>query len=241
MKPVRVLIVDDEADAVAGLRTMLRDFCTGVEVVGESSSAIEGVKLIRRLQPDAVFLDVEMPGGDGFSLIDSLDKANRPAIIFTTAHREYAISALREQAFDYLLKPVDIDELQNAVEKAKNFLASRNSRELQPGEEQRMRVSTPEGIVFIPLSEIIHIEASGRYSIVHSVHAGSHTVTRNIGEYEEELTGSGFFRVHKSHLVNCRHALRISSADGGFLELSNGRSIEISRRKKSEFMLRMKG
>jgi two-component system LytT family response regulator len=233
---LKALIIDDEKDAVIGLRTMLQDFCEGVEVVGEAYSAIEGLKLIRHFNPDLIFLDVEMPGGNGFDMLEALqDRSVR--VVFTTAYDNYSIRALRADADDYLLKPLDIDDLQNAVEKVRRIVGKTRPRDhsLSP-EEYRLRLNSQKGIVFVSCSEVVHIEGDGRYSTVYTSAGEQYVVTRNLGEFEEELTRFRFFRVHKSHLINCRHVERISHADGGFVELSNGQSIEISRRKKAEFI-----
>ncbi len=230
---LRTLLIDDEKNALSALRKMLEQFCPDVTVIGEAQTAFEGLQLIRQHEPDLVFLDVEMPGGTGFDLLDMLGKKTFTTI-FTTAHEQYTIPAIRAGAADYLLKPVSLDELRAAIKRV--LLANEKSGTAAPAEEQRVSISNSDGTWFVPASAIICVEGDGRYSRFYLADGREYLVSRNLGELEEELSPSKFFRVHKSWLVNCRHVVRISSSDGGFAILSNGKEIEISRRKRAEFM-----
>jgi two-component system, LytTR family, response regulator len=230
---LKALLIDDEKNALSALRKMLEQFCPDVTVVGEANTAFEGLQLIRQHEPDLVFLDVEMPGGTGFDLLDMLDKKTFTTI-FTTAHEQYAIPALRSGAADYLLKPVSLDELRAAIRRV--ISGKEKTGTTPPAEELRISISNSDGTWFVPAASIICVEGDGRYSRFYLADGREYLVSRNLGELEEELSSAKFFRVHKSWLVNCRHVVRISSADGGFAILSNGKEIEISRRKRAEFM-----
>jgi len=235
---LRTVIIDDEEKAIEVLRGMLVQFCRGVEVVGEANNALSGLKLIQQARPDLVFLDVEMPGGTGFEMLETLGGGNF-FIVFTTAYAQYTIPAIRAGATDYLLKPINMDELREAVERVKGKMHEKLALEL-PYEQYKVQITQQSGTMFVPCAEIICVEGEGRYSTLHTTGGKKYMVSRNLKEFEEELGAYRFFRVHKSFLVNCHHVLRISHADGGFAEMSDGRQIEISRRKKTEFQEFMK-
>lgn len=229
---LRAVLIDDEKNARIALRKMLEQFCPGVTVIGEAQTAIEGLMLIRKESPDLVFLDVEMPGGTGFDLLDAIDRRGF-ATIFTTAHEQYTIPAIRSGAFDYLLKPINLDELRNAVAR----IAEAQQKNAEPGaKEDVLTISNAEGTWFVSPADVICIEGERRYSRFYLADGKEHVVSRTLGELEEELSTGRFFRVHKSWLVNCAHVKHISSADGGFAVLSNNKEIEISRRKRAEFV-----
>jgi two-component system LytT family response regulator len=232
---LKALLIDDEKNALTALRKMLEQFCPDVTVIGEAQTALEGIRLIRQQEPDVLFLDVEMPGGTGFDLLDTLDKKTF-ATIFTTAHEQYTLPALRSGATDYLLKPISLDELRASI---KRVIEKKEKNRIAVKENPRVSISNSEGILFVPATDIICVEGDGRYSRFYLVDGKEHVISRNLGELEEELRASKFFRVHKSWLVNCQHVTKISSRDGGFAILSNGKEIEISRRKKAEFMQMM--
>lgn len=233
---MKILIVDDERTALAGLRVLLSEFCENAEVVGEASSAIEALKLIRTNRPDLVLLDIEMPGGNGFEMLEALDEHQRPHFIFITAHAEHSIRAVRAGASDYLLKPVDVDELVAAIEHVRKKLNKQEEEPLASVSGHRVRISDNRGIQFVPVSEIICIRSDGRYSVISLISGAEHTVAKTLGDFEMELNAHQFFRVHRSYLINCRHVESISHTDGGFVEMKTGKSIEISRRKKAEFI-----
>ena len=229
---IRALLIDDEKNALTALRMMLEQFCPQVTVVGESQSAMEGLLLIRKHVPDVLFLDVEMPGGTGFDLLDAVSKKEF-AIIFTTAHEQYTIPAIRAGAVDYLLKPINMDELRKAVERLDQLIGEKQALRLAP---DTVTISNSDGTWFVSASEILCVEAAGRYSRFYLTEKRQYVISKNLGEVEEEIAQQGFFRVHKSWLVNCSHVMHISNSDGGFAILSDKREIEISRRKRSEFM-----
>lgn len=231
---LRALLIDDEKNALSALRKLLEQFCPEVHVIGEAQTALDGLRLIRQQNPDIVFLDVEMPGGTGFDLLEALDKKNF-SVIFTTAHEQYTIPAIRAGASDYLLKPVSLEELRAAIHR----VSGKGKAGLATTEDFRVSVSNNKGTWFVPVTDIIYIEAEGRYSRFFLTGGVEYPVSKNLGELQSELAHMKFFRVHKSWLVNCRHVMRIASSDGGFAILSNGKEIEISRRRRADFMRMM--
>jgi two-component system LytT family response regulator len=227
---IHAVIVDNERDAQEALQALLAEFCPEVNVKGTASSALEAIKIVNTVDPDLVFLDVEMPGGGGFDFLES-SSGRKFSVVFTTAYKEYAIKAIKYGAMDYLLKPIDPTDLRALVDR----ILEKN-KEKARSEKYKVTLAHKDAIVVVPATDIVYIRADDRYSTVY-LHSGSeHTVSRNIKEFERELSSQRFFRVHKSYLINCDHVKQINRIDGGFIELMNGREIEISRRKKAEFL-----
>lgn len=235
MKP-KALIVDDEKEVANALKLLLSHTCPDVEVIGISHSVIDAIKVCKNNPPDILFLDIEMPGGSGFDLLEVMDKGSLPHVIFITAHSEYAIKAIKSGAKDYLLKPVDPDELVLAVEKVKEELRMVSKQQAPQKKSLSIPITTSKGILLLNKEDIVFIKAEGRYSQVFCRDEKSYTVCKNIGEYEQELGNDFFFRVHKSYIINCKHVVKINSTDGGFVEMINKKEIEISKRKKGEFI-----
>lgn len=237
MKTIRAILIDDEPDAISGMQQLLKLACPEIQVCGTATNALQAISIVKTEQPDVVFLDVEMPVANGFELLEHI-RSPHMQIIFVTAHPSYSIQALRESVDDYLLKPVGIDELRGAADRI--LMRMNNAKASLPSESYRVKVVSNSEVRFYSPAEIICIKAEGRYSEVVLRNQRSAMVTRNIGEFEQELLPHGFFRIHKSWLVNINEVVRIIQTDGGFVELNNGMHIEISRRKKLEFMEFMK-
>ncbi len=236
MKKLRALIVDDEQHAIDGLRELLKLYCPEVDVIGTASSIKEAVPQILSVKPDIAFLDVELSEGTGFDLAE-IAASTGASLVFVTGHADYAQRAFTVEAIHYLLKPVSYKELRVAVARA----AVRRDKEVALHSDYRVRLSATAGIQFVPANSIIGIEGEGRYSTLYLSDGKQQLVTRNIGEFEEELSSHGFFRVHKSWLVNCSHVVKLSNNDGGTIELRNGKTVLLSRRRKSDFLKRMEG
>lgn len=232
---IKALIVDDEKDVSQALKLLLNKTCSDIEVVAVTHSVVEAVKVIKKEKIEILFLDIEMPGGNGFDLLEIIDNKDL-YIIFTTAHNEYAIKAIKNGAKDYILKPIDPDELIVSVEKAKKEIGKAKiglgGAKLSP----TLPVSTAKGLIFVNKEDVVYIKADGRYSELYCKNGQHYTACKNIGEYEDELSKGFFFRVHKSYLINCKHIVKLKSEDGGFVEMNNGSEIEISKRKKAEFL-----
>ena len=237
MKKLSALIIDDEQPAIDGLSELLKLYSPEVEVVGAAGSVQDGIAGIISLKPDLVFLDIELPEGNGFDLADVAAESGC-SFVFVTGHSSYAPRAFAVDAVHYLLKPVAYKELRTAV------LRVVQRREQKSGvtaeASHRIAISAVSGTQFVDVLDVVGIQADGRYSTVHTRDRQKIVVTRNIGEFEEELVQHHFFRVHKSWLVNCRHVKRVLNADGGTIELTTGQRILISRRRKSEFLVMMK-
>lgn len=244
---IRALIVDDEADARENLRLMLEDQCPEVEVVGMAASAEEARKLIASDAPQALFLDIKMPGEDGFSLLRSLPEPHLP-VIFTTAYDEFALRAFKENALDYLEKPIDPAELERAVGKLVQLVGDPAGLERQknnvhalindPASPLSNRVAVPsrDGLVLLRHEDILYLEASDSYTVVHG-RDGKRTVSsKHIRVFENNLDPRKFFRVHKSYIINLEHLTSFSRSEGNMAVLDNGALVPVSRRKLPELM-----
>jgi two-component system LytT family response regulator len=252
MTSIHALIVDDEEFARENLRMMLEDFCPGVVVDGMASNAREARKMVEECNPDVIFLDIMMPGEDGFDFLKSLDTRNFQ-IVFTTAFREYALRAIRESALDYLEKPIDIEELQLAVQKVRarveekkspGITGERMSRILEDialtNTVEKTIIPTKDGFAVIRNAEIIHLEASENYTTLYCAGGKRYVSSKSIKAFEERLDPRMFFRVHKSHIINMANHLReFNRADGNLAILSDGTQIPVARRKLQEFLERL--
>ncbi len=245
---MRTIIVDDIAKNREILQGLLADFCPQVEVVGTAEDVAPAHPLILEQEPDLVLLDVEMPGGTGFDLLEKFDDVNFE-VIFVTAHDRYALQAIKFCALDYLLKPVDIKELIQAVHRAGEKLKERKSTEkfehllknIRSKETRQHKIALPtlEGFVFIQVENIIRCEAEGSYTNVFLEGGKSICATRKIKGFEELLNDYDFFRVHRSHLINMNKIEKYHRGEGGYVVLSDGISVDVARRKKDEFLERL--
>lgn len=241
---IKAIIVDDEDLARDVLGDLVVEFCPEVELIGMANSVENAKKLISKRTPELIFLDVQMPQADGFELLNSLDKDTQ--VIFTTAHEEYAVSAFRVEALDYLLKPIDPVELQGAISKVlKNRKVAKSESKLDKLIEafepklssNLISFPTMEGAVFVESKEIISCSSDGCYTKFKMETGSEVMVSKNLGEIEAKLTPKGFFRVHHSHIVNLAHIRKyIKSTSGGYIEMSDKSHINVSRRKKDQFL-----
>lgn len=244
---LRAIIVDDERGGREALAALLANHCPSVEVIGMADSAATGAEAIRGLRPDLVFLDIEMPYGNGFDLLE-MARGIDFGVIFTTAYDHYAIKAIRLCALDYLLKPIDADELQAAVARAEKELTVKPSGVLEaliqnmagrdPG-ASRIALPTAEELLFVQVKDIVRCEAAGNYTIFHFISGEAPIVSRTLKEYEAVLGEMGFFRIHHSHLVNLHHVRRYVKGEGGQLVMCDGSEIAVSRRRKEELLSRL--
>ena len=233
------IIIDDEQSARITLEAMIQKFCPGVEVCGMAGNLEEGIRLIERLQPDLIFLDIQMPGGNGFQLLEKLN-GQFPAIIFTTAYDQYALKALKLGALDYLLKPIDLLELQEAIEKvAPKSLENEEADSFTNWDGQpqgKLVVSTLEGYYILKFPDIVRLEADRNYTNIHVLDGQKLVSSRTLGFFEERLPKGMFFRTHKSHIVNLNEIHLVSRGPAGTLQTSDGAEIQISKNKKSLLM-----
>jgi len=241
---LRSIIVDDELKNVKILKTLLRDNCPQVEVVGEAGNADDALILILTLKPDLLFLDVVMPNGTAFDLLNKLMPLDFD-VVFVTAHDNYAIKAFRYAALDYLLKPVSIDELQSAVQKALKKVANKSYNDQlsvlisqfrnNANSLMSLAIPTIEGLLFYDMNDIVRIEASGAYTIIYSSAKEKVISSKNIREYELQLPVDLFYRVHNSHIINIKRLMKYEKGRGGFLTMEDGSVVELATRRKAGF------
>jgi two-component system LytT family response regulator len=247
---MKAILVDDEADGIRTLKKMLEQHCTQVEIVGTSSSANMARQQIEDLAPDIVFLDIQMPGKSGLELLTELSLKDFE-VIFVTAHNEYMLQALQYSAADYLLKPVDEDRLVEAVQRVEKRLEEDKKEERtdallhnlsKSGNPAEMRLCLPtlKGFIVLKLDEIIYCEAERSYTIFHLEGKKTVTVSRPLIDYDNLLKDTTFLRIHKSFLINLHHVKEYQKGEGGMVILSDGTEIEVSRRKKEQFLLKIR-
>ena len=251
MATLNTIIVDDEEFARSSLYFLLQENCPNVNICGIAKSANEAKVLLQTYEVDLIFLDIAMPGENGFSLIPQIQEANA-RVIFTTAYDQYALKAIKANAIDYLLKPIDIEELVAAVEKAAKYQQLNQALHQNTGlrnletalKEQRgiNRLTLPsgQGYRLIDVDDIIHIEADSNYSIFHLKNKEKITVSKVLKDYEEILPDERFFRIHKSSIVNLKYVKEYHNKNGLVLSLEDGASLVVSRRRASDFFDKIK-
>lgn len=242
---LRTIVVDDETKNIKLLKTMLRDFCPQVEVIGEAGNIDEAHSLILKSKPELLFIDIVMPLGNAFDLLNRLMPVDFE-VVFITAYDNFAIKAIKYAALDYLLKPVNIEELQNVVQKAIKKSADKTVNDHlsvlfsqiknNVSNSSSLAIPTIEGLLFYDLSEIIRIEASGSYTIIYTVAKEKIVSSKNIREYELQLPADFFYRVHNSHIINIRKLLKYDKGRGGFLTMEDGSVVELATRRKAGFL-----
>lgn len=244
---IRSVIVDDEPKNLKILSKLLGEFCPDVEVVGKADKRAQAIELIKNEKPDLVFLDIAMPGGDAFDLLDKLQPVEFE-IIFVTAYDQYTLTAFKYSAVDYLMKPVNIEELQSAVARAisRKQLKQNNLQQLgellnnlnkqQASAFNKIALPSQDGLVFIDISEIVRCEASGTYTHIYKSDKKKLVVSRRLSEYEDLLPSAKFFRIHHSHIINLDHVVKYHRGRGGFVEMTDGAMLELATRRKEEFL-----
>ncbi len=240
---MRAIIIDDEKAAIKNLSMLIERYIEDVSVVATATNANDGIMAIENEKPEIVFLDISMPDMNGFSLLHEL-KYKGFYLVFTTAHEQYAIQAIKHHATDYLVKPIDIDELKHAVHTInsnKMVLPVSVEDPLTPRLriDSRIGLAVKEGLVYLLVADVNRIESSGSYCIFHMADNSKYVVSKNIGEYEAMLPCGVFFRIHKSYLINIKKVRKYIRSNGYFVEMEDGTQVEISRRKKDEFLLLM--
>jgi two-component system LytT family response regulator len=242
---ISCILIDDEPGNIRVLRKLLQEFCPDTQVVGEASEAGAAEKIIQKMQPDLVFLDIEMPYGNAFDLLDRLMPV-KFEVIFVTAFNDYTLKAFKYSAVDYLLKPVNIGELRVAVQKASERKRLRNTNQQlnnllanlkQPmAGAYNLALPTMEGLAFVPIETITRCEASGGYNIFYMKNGEKIISSKNIKEFEEILPSSTFMRVHNSHIINLTCIKKYHKGRGGYIEMDDQSLIELASRRKSEFL-----
>jgi two-component system, LytTR family, response regulator len=242
---IKALIIDDEKHCIDNLQWQLNKYCPEVEVAAVCMNAENGLNEIYRQQPQLVFLDVEMPGMSGFEMLEKLTDINFD-IVFTTAFNQYAIRAIKFGALDYLVKPIDKDELHAAVDKVIKHTRSESLKQLtallthirksNDLSFQKIALPTLHGYELIPLNNIMYCESKSNYTNIHLNNSQQILVSRTLKDIEELLDSEPFFRIHNSYLVNLQYAIRYTKGEGGFLVLNNDITLPVSRNKKEELL-----
>jgi two-component system LytT family response regulator len=239
---IRTLIIDDEKNNRQMIADLLSAHFPNVLIVGEADGVKSGLEAIRHHSPELVLLDIRMEDGDAFDLLNQIGTINFK-IIFITAYEEYALKAIKFSALDYLLNPIVLNELKAAIDKAEQQLIkdlqlqlSELSNNIQPNIKKRIVLRTAEKLHLIPVTEIVRCEAERNYSMFYLQNGKKIIVSHPMKDYEEMLSEQGFFRVHKSHMVNLSLVNSYLKSDGGYVVLNDGTELPVSIRKRNQLM-----
>lgn len=246
---MKALIIEDEKKSREMLTTLIKNNFPQLTIVGEGKNVAEGVELIKTLQPELIFLDISMPDGSGFDVLEKV-QGQKFEIIFTTATDKHALKAIKYSACDYLLKPIDIDELKIAIEKVlqkqTTTLPSMENlqfliQNLKRADDNYSKITLPTGNAYeiIAIKDIIRCEADGSYTNFFLTGGKKLMVSASLKHYEDLLPVNEFIRIHHHHLINMNHVVRFLKVDGGYAIMSDGTQLEISRRKKDAFLERL--
>ncbi len=238
---MKVILIDDEKHALITLAHLLEQI-EGVEILTTIQDSTQAREIIEKEQPDLVFLDVEMPKMNGFELLEQFNQLDFK-VIFTTAYDQYAIKALKMNAFDYLLKPIDLEDLENSIRKFReNEILTSSDQVAQlakfnVGQMNKLALSTQKGLSFIKVEEIMYFSASGTYTYVFMDSGEKHLVSKPLSVFEDVFQDDDtFFRAHKSNLINLRFVKEYIRGEGGDIVMQDNTHISLSRNKKQEFL-----
>lgn len=246
---IKTVIIDDEPGNIVTLTEMLNNYCPSVHLCGTAENIREGEVLISRENPHLVFLDIEMPFGNAFDLLDKMMPV-RFEVIFITAFNNYAIQAFKYSALDYILKPVNIEELKKSVQRVEERLMEKtvNLRiesligNLKGDAQAVKKIALPtmSGLSFEPIDQITRIEADGSYVFVVLKNGKKEPVSKNLKDFEDMLTDGNFFRIHNSHIININYVKKYYKGRGGYVEMEDGSTVVVSSRKRDEFLEKFK-
>jgi len=245
MNKLKAIIIDDESRSRQSLTQKIVMNCEDVEIIAECENGEQGIVAIEEKKPDIIFLDVEMPRMNGFTMLQQL--SNRDfELIFTTAYDHYAIRAIKFSALDYLVKPVEVEELKEAIERVKQKRKKDTTNERletllynlmnEKNQSNRIAISSIEGLQFVEINDIIYLEAESNYTIIYISSAEKITVSKTLKDFEELLPHAVFIRIHHSWIINKKHVQKYLKGEGGQVIMSNGKTLDVARRKKDEFM-----
>jgi len=242
---LKAIIVDDEEKSRENLKILIEEFCSNVQVLALAKSVSEGIEAIDNFRPDILFLDIQMQKETGFDLLNRIKKIDFE-IIFTTAHSEYAIDAIKFSAIDYLLKPIDINDLKQAIRRVEKKLTNNNFKEqfetllhnfrADNSDSYKLAIPSSDGLVFISIKNIIYCEALSNYTKIHMKDGKFHIISKTLKEYEGLLSNYHFFRVHHAYLINTKEIKKYVRGNGGYVIMNNDVSIDVSKRKKELFL-----
>lgn len=242
---IRAIIIEDEKKSRETLNGLLQRYCRNVEVVAEADGYRMGLEMIRQHNPDMIFLDIQMPDGSGFRLLGELEKIDFE-IVFTTAFDQYAIKAIRYSALDYLLKPIDPEELVNSIKKVelkksgshinKHIRVLLDNIRTPESESQKIVLSTSDKIHIIEVSRIIRCESDNYYTNFFLNDGKKILISKTLKENEELLSSHNFIRPHKSHLINLDYVKSFNREGGGYIMMKDGSKVPVSRRKREQIL-----
>ena len=237
------IILDDEIRAAKSLRTLISENCSDVNVVSVETDPLQALIAIKKLKPEILFLDIEMPKLNGFEVLSELTSP-LPKVIFTTAYDQYAVQAFRHNAIDYLLKPVIVEELISSVNKVnerlraeKALIEKGQTKELKQSQNIKLSVQCKNELVVIDTDTIIRLEADSNYTYIHLIGGKKITSAKTLKEYEDQLAVLNFYRIHKATLINMENVERYVRGDDAYVIMKDKSSLEISRRRKTDFLL----
>jgi two-component system, LytTR family, response regulator len=241
---MKAIIVDDEKGARESLSKMIERNCKQVQVLAKLDSIKSAYDAILQHAPDLVFLDIEMPNGNAFDLLQKFERINFQ-IIFTTAFDNYAIKAIKYSAIDYLLKPIDPDELVLAIHKLENLQEKNNELDnrfkallnnIKTDKVKKIGITDSEGLIFVNLNDILYCNSDGNYTVFILTDHRKITSTKSLGEYEQLFSETNFCRIHRSHMVNLDFVKKYIKGEGGYVVMIDDTKIEVSRRNKTDFL-----
>ena len=244
---IRCVLIDDESNSLEMMEWLLKTYCPQVQIEAMCNTAGKGIEAINKYKPDLVFLDIEMPHMNGFQMLEQLHSIDFE-IIFTTSYDQYAITAFKFSALDYLLKPIDREELQKAVEKVSKKISPPVSQQLeillqkisqQAITIQRIALPTMQGLEFVPVNSIISCSSSNNYTEFFLGDKKKLLVSRTLKEVEDMLADHSFLRVHNSHVVNLNAITRYVKGEGGYLVMTDGSTVDVSRSRKELLMQKL--
>lgn len=244
METLRAILVDDEINSLQNLQQKIEQYCPAVKIVVTAQQPEEAILFIHHYKPDVVFLDIDMPRMNGFKMIEELDEVDFE-IVFTTAYNHYAVDAIRISAFDYLVKPVSVKDLQTCVSRLienrvrltrEKLAVLRQGLAEKMSAEDRIAIPTAEGLKFFQINTMVRIEALDTGAVVVQNPGMKVLVTMSLKELEQLLLKYRFYRIHDSHLINLAFVDRYIRGEGGEVVMQNGDRIQVSRRKKDEFL-----
>ena len=242
---IRTIIIEDEPVSRDMLTLMLQRHKEDIEIIDACANPADGIASISRHQPDLIFLDIQMPKMNGFEMLKQINNINFE-VIFTTAFDQYAINALRISALDYLLKPVDDEDLTIAIAKCRERMLLKNPSQHfeqlfnnltnKNPLDKTLALAASDGIRFIKMIDILRVEANGRYTKFYLLNKETILVSKTLGDFEEILSANQFFRIHDSSIINLNHIKKYTRGDGGSVLLSDNTELDVSRRRKEEFV-----
>lgn len=242
---INCILIDDENNALEMMEWLLKTYCPQVQIMAMCNSAEQGIEVINKYRPDVVFLDIEMPKMNGFDMLEKFDKLFFD-VVFCTAYDQFAIRAFKYSALNYLLKPVDPDDLiitvrriedrESVITKEQFSLLMQQMKLPEKVTPNRIALTSGDGLIFVPTSDILYCEAEGNYTNVYLANGKKILVSKVLKDIDEALAGPDFFRVHSSFLININHIKKFIRGEGGYIVMNNDATVNVSRSKRQEFM-----